>query len=117
MGLILLSHSKQKRYNNPVAPDFDRFIADVHEKVWSPTARLCDAVLFGNYMTVVQEKTGQAPKGIGGTERMIYTEHRDVHDAKNRYGLPPIIKVPEKPAEVFECVWSLIKAANRESQA
>lgn len=90
--LILLSHVVVKPYKNPMGADYDRIVADVHHKTWGPTAKWADAVLFGNFFTIVDEvqrsKSGSKGKGIGGTERVLYTERRDAFDAKNRYGMP-----------------------------
>jgi len=89
-AVIITSHCRIKTFKNPLGPDFDRWCADCHDKTWAVTAKWADAVLFGNFFTVVQGGTaGERPKkgkGIGGTERILYTERRDAWDAKNRYG-------------------------------
>jgi hypothetical protein len=103
--ILLLSHSKIKPYKNPLGADYDRFIADLHEKTWSATHRWADAVLFGTFVNVTQ-KTGNSVKGIGRDTRVIYTQRRDAFDAKNRYGMPESIDIPNDPSKI----WSTVKA-------
>ena len=47
--IVLLSHVKIKTFKNPQGSDFDRYTSDVHDKTWAATAKLADAVLFGNF--------------------------------------------------------------------
>jgi hypothetical protein len=111
--VILLSHAAVKNFKNPAGPDFDRYIANVHETTWSATARWADAVLFGNFVTVVdqqtqiQRKAGKG-KGIGGADRIVYTERRDAWDAKNRYGMPEEVDIPADPTQVWSTIWTAI---------
>ena len=109
MTIIILSHTQVRPFKNPVGEDFDRYIADCHPKTWAPTAKWADAVLFGNFVTVVDKgKSGkERAKGIGGTSRVIYTQRRDAWDAKNRYGMPESIDLTDNPADN----WNLIDAA------
>ena len=76
---------------------------DVHHKTWAATHRWADAAMFVKYLTDVKkdDDRDKKGKGIGGTTRMCYTERRDAYDAKNRYGMPPIIQLPDDPAEMW----------------
>lgn len=103
-NIIFLSHVKAKTFKNPLGPDFDRYTADCHEKTWSPTHKWADVVLFGTFATVTQERKGRT-KGIGGTERVIFTERTDGYDAKNRYGMPGRLDIPDDPAQTWATVW------------
>ena len=117
---ILLSHCKVRTFKNPLGADFDRYASDVHDKTWSVTAKCSDAVLFGTFHTVVQGgKTGDRPqkgKGIGGSTRVIHTERRDAWDAKNRYGLPSTIDIPNDPKKAFETVWKEIMKCQQQPE-
>lgn len=106
MNVIILSHAKTKSFKNPLGPDFDRYTADVHDKTWGVTHKWADAVLFGMFVTVTQEKKGRA-KGIGGTERVIHTQRTDGWDAKNRYSMPERLDV-EAPETMWATVWGAI---------
>lgn len=107
--IVILSHSKVRPFRNPMGSDFDRYIADCHEKTWSATHKWADAVLFGTFVTVtIDDKKTKRTKGAGGDERVIYTTRRDAYDAKNRFGLPPQLAVPADPSAVWATVWSAI---------
>jgi len=112
--VVILSHCKVKTFKNPMGADYDRYVSDVHDKTWGVTAKWADAVLFGNFFTVVETARSSKPealkkgKGIGGTERVIYTERRDAFDAKNRYGMPEILDIPNEPENVWNTIWGHI---------
>ena len=48
-------------------------------------------------------------KGVGGTERVIYAEHSDAVDAKNRYGLPAEIACVGDSAAIWDTLKKGIK--------
>lgn len=105
MNIILLSHVQTKPYKNPVGEDYDRFVPNVHEKTWEPTKQWPDAVLLGNfYTTTTDAKGGKKAKGIGGTDRIIYTERRAAWDAKNRMNMPESIDIPNDPARAWSTI-------------
>jgi hypothetical protein len=109
MNILWLSHARVRPFKNPLGPDFDRYIADCHEKTWATTCRWADAVLFGNFLTITDKDGKNArTKGIGGTDRVVYTERRDAWDAKNRYGMPESIDIPADPAQAWATVWQHI---------
>jgi hypothetical protein len=109
-GIIILSHCRVKPYRNPIGSDFDRYTADVHEKTRAATHKWADAALFGNFRTIVDRVNAKSDKGkgIGGADRVVYTERRDAFDAKNRYGLPEEIDLPNDPTASFQTIIDLI---------
>ncbi len=109
LGILVLAHAKIKQFRNPTGADFDRYIADCHEKTWGATAKWADAVLFGNFFTIIDKEKKGKGKGVGGTDRVLYTERRDAWDAKNRYGMDPEIWLGIDPAAMWDGVWSQIK--------
>lgn len=107
--VILLSHSAIRSFQNPTGPDFSQYAANVHVKTWGPTVKWADAVLFGNFLTITDKGKGERKhRGIGGTDRIVYTERCDAWEAKNRYGMAPEIDIPNDPAESFKTVWAQI---------
>ena len=112
--IVILSHCKVKPFKNPMGADYDRYVSDVHDKTWAVTAKWADAVLFGNFFTVVETARSSKPealrkgKGIGGTGRVIYTERRDAFDAKNRYNMEPVIDIPNDPKQMWSTIWGHI---------
>lgn len=107
VNIMLLSHCKVQPFKNPLGLDFDRYVADCHAKTWGVTHKWADAVLFNTFFTVVDtggNKQAKSGKGIGGTERRVYTERRDAYDAKNRFGMPEVIQIPNDPTKSWDAI-------------
>lgn len=113
LRVMILGHAQIKTFKSPVSDDYDRYQADVHHKTWSQVSRWADAVLFGNFLTIV-DKDGQRARGIGGTERIVYCERRDAWDAKNRFGMPESIAVPNSPSAVYDTLMSYVPGGIQE---
>ena len=110
-SIVFLGHLQVRNFKNPLGPDYDRFLSDTHEKTtWAATRRWADAVFFGDFVTLVAnlDAKGKKGKGVGGTERVLYTEHRDAYDAKNRYGMPSEIPIPDDPTRAWATITSHI---------
>ena len=110
--ILLLGHVLVRSFKNPLGPDYDRFTGDTDPKTTAAaTGRWADAVLFGTFRTIVDTGAlGGKPKrgkGIGGQDRVLYTQHHDAYDAKNRLGMPPEIEIANDPA----ALWSTIIGA------
>ena len=112
--IIILAHSKIKPFKNPEGKDFDRYTADVHDKTWSATHRWADAVLYMKFETIIESDKNKRVRGIGTDTRILYTTRTDARDAKNRYGMPPEIEMPNDPSQMFNTIWSYIQP-NKES--
>lgn len=110
VAILLLGHVQIRPFKNPLGEDFDRYISNIHHKTWNVTHKWADAVLFGTFRTITDDDHGrQQPKGIGGTDRVLYCERRDAYDAKNRYGMPAQIEIPPEPAQIWPTIWNAIK--------
>lgn len=106
--IIMLDHTSVKTVKNPMGPDYDRFTTACHDKTWTATCKRMDAVLFGTFRTITDKKDGRH-KGIGGTDRVIYTVQTDAYVAKNRYHMPPEIEIPNDHTKAWATVWNHIK--------
>lgn len=104
LNIMLLSHTAVSTFNDPMGDNFDRYAVDCHKKTWSVTHKWADAILFGKFLSIVDKATKNAikGKGVGGTQRIIYTGNRDAFVAGNRYQLPDVIDVGEDPAAVWQ---------------
>lgn len=95
MEIILISHAKIETFKNPEGEDFDRYQPRLHKAASALVQEWCDEVLFATYKTYVKtapQGFGKAQaKGLGSGERVLKTEERPSHMAKNRLGLPPEI--------------------------
>ena len=67
--IMLLGHCKVAPFKNPLGPDFDRYVSDVHHKTWNVTHRWADAVLFGNFFTVLDDEAAARRRGKGKGHR------------------------------------------------
>lgn len=110
MTILLMSHAKIATVKNPDGPDYDQFQPDCHHKTWGATRKWCDAALFGTFRTIVDGAKGvtKKGKGIGGTDRVLWCEGSDSKVAKNRYGMPPYIDIPDDPSASWGIVASYI---------
>jgi len=117
-GLIILAHSTIQTIKNPTGPDYDQFTADCHPKTWGVTTKWADTILFGRFSPIVAKvDSADHGKGIGGTERVIYTTHTDAWDAKNRSGLPSAFTLPEDHAQVFATINAVLTRQGESNDA
>lgn len=91
MDIICLAHSYVRKFEPPDgAGAYDRYSLKLGKQVAPLVAEWCDALLFGNYKTQVKERDDglkSTYKGVGGKERILYTNHSAFADAKHRHGL------------------------------
>jgi len=108
LAILLLGHTLVKPHRNPEGEDFDRYVCSVHPKTWNSTHQWADAVLFGSFLQVVDD-SGTRKRGIGGYDRIINCTRRDLFDAKNRYGMPDEIEIPDDPAVIWSTIYGHIR--------
>lgn len=107
MAVILLSHTTVAAFKNPVAADYDRYTPDVSKETWAPTCGWADAVLFGTFVATIEKKKGDAKqKAIGDDKRRVYCTQSPGYIAKNRYGMPDLIDIPDDHTQVFSTIVS-----------
>jgi AAA domain len=118
MGIIFIAHAAVVKFNSPEVAPYDRYTPKLHESAKgvgaNPLLReAVDCVFFTNWKTsVVNDKTTNNKKdvghnrGVGGSQRMLYTEQRPAFIAKNRYSMPAEIMLPNNPdpATVFGAI-------------
>jgi hypothetical protein len=92
MVVILLAHVEIKRFDSPETEPFDRYQPKLQARSSALIREWVDAVLFGNYKTVVKRDdvgfNKTVARGVSTGERLLYTSERPAYQAKNRYGLP-----------------------------
>lgn len=121
MAMMLLCHTRIKTFRNPEGDDFDRYVPDMHEKVWGLTHKWADVVLFANFETFAKKDRGaMKAKGIGGEARVLYTQRTAAYDAKNRLGLPaeiPMSNTTEGGWQAFSQAMRAARAARQQQPA
>lgn len=86
-SILCLAHTKVATFKNPEGPDYDRYTVDMHTKTWGLTHKWADMVLFATFHVETEKQSGRV-KGVGGQQRILYTERHASYDSKNRHGLP-----------------------------
>ena len=88
INVVLLAHAEVKRMDEPSEMgSYDRWSLKLEKKTSPLTKDWADMVLFANYKVFVVQTKEKKNKAQGG-QRVMYTNYRPSHDAKNRYGLP-----------------------------
>lgn len=99
MNVVVLAHARTKNFKNPAGADYLRYepnlAGEASPALWKYWA---EAVLFGTHESFVQVAKGgtedpalKRGKGVSTGRRVLYTEWNAAYDAKNRYGLPPVL--------------------------
>lgn len=100
MGVILVGHSKIKRFEPPDTEAYERYQLKLDDAAAAIVYDWADAVLFTQRKVHVK-KDGKGyeerTRAVGNGERVLFTEERPAWQAKNRYSLPPEILLPNRP--------------------
>jgi len=97
MNVVLIAHSEVKRYDSPDTDPYDRYGIKLHKRAFGLWQEWADMVLFCGYKTKIKKAevgfNKEVKRGEGSGERVIHTEERPAHLAKNRWGLPQEIYI------------------------
>lgn len=100
MMVVVLGHSEIRRFEPPDASAYDRYFLNCHQLVRDMMFQWCDACLFANYKVFTKEEEAGFNQtrtlGVGTGQRVIYTEERPTHLAKNRFDLPYEVPMPKQ---------------------
>jgi len=92
MNIILIAHSEIKTHTPPETDPYDRYQIKLQKRANEMVQEWADMVLFCNQKTTItQSETGYnktISRGTGAGERVIFTDSRPAHRAKNRWSLP-----------------------------
>ncbi len=93
MNVIFLAHSKVERIDPPQNSSlpYDHISMKCSKQVAPLLKEWCDALLFMTFDDKVEVDKQKRVKAMGGNERIMYTQHTAFCDAKNRFGLDPLI--------------------------
>jgi hypothetical protein len=103
MHVVFVAHSKVVRTSPPDITDgYDRWELKLSKQVAPLLKEWCDALLFCTFETRTTTGSDGRVKAVGGKKRIIHTERSASWDAKNRYGLEPIVPMTiESLAPIF----------------
>lgn len=104
MNIIVIGHVDVKRFNDPEHDPYDRYELNLDADNAKRLKQWADAVLFCNYdMTIKKDEKalGAKPKAKSFNKHILHTVRTAAYDAKNRYGLPERIVLPNsrEPAD------------------
>lgn len=127
IGIILIAHASIRKFQAPDTEPYDIYSPKLHESAKgvgaNPLMReYCDNVLFVNRKasTVTDKEKGNKPgeghkRGVGGTQRIVYTDKRPAFHAKNRWDMPPEILLPDDKTKAWPTVAQYIPYYNQEN--
>jgi len=108
MSIIMLAHSEVKRFDDPSSDGYDRHQIALHKGASALVQEWADAVLFYGWQVLVKQSDAgfnrKVAKGRGNGARLLHTEERPSALAKNRYGMPERIDMPDAPAECWNAL-------------
>ncbi len=94
VNIVLTSHATIRTFTPPESDQnaYDRWEMKLLASKNCDSPRMlkewADLVLFANWKTITVKDANKKTKAHGGTERVMYTQHRVAWDAKNRFDLP-----------------------------
>lgn len=92
MQVILIAHSEVKTFQDPSNDPYDRYQIKLHKGAAAVAQEWADFIGFAAFRTIVTRSKGafnrENVRGVGTGERVLYTQERPSHYAKNRYNLP-----------------------------
>lgn len=98
MTVVLIAHHTVKRFDDPANEPYDRYLLKMHERASNLVIEAADVVGFMNYrVSIAKADAGfnkKVARGVGGGQRVLYLEERPGFIAKNRYGMPASIDLP-----------------------
>jgi len=101
INVIVIGHSKLGMFNNPWGADYERFTPDCDKRIWAVTHRWAQAILFYCYHVELEERGMRVKPEEGSDQRFIFTQWTPQGDAKNRFGLEPIIDAGKDSEEAY----------------
>lgn len=103
MILVLISHAKITKFEDPERENYDRYDLDLHEKSAKLICEYVDIIGFAAEKVAVvtkQEGFSQVTKAKSTGQRVLNLTKRAAFEAGNRYGLP----------DQIELKWDALKA-------
>lgn len=92
MEIILLAHVTLKMFSNPSGADFSRMEIKLHRGASALLQEWSMVHLFACHEEFVTKEKGAAKaKATSTGRRIMHTQRTATWDAKNRYGLPPVL--------------------------
>ena len=92
MHVVLLGHAAARDHKDPDLDSWKRWAPKLHSAAADLVCEWVEAVLYATHLAFAK-KDGLKTRGVSTGERVLYTEWTPGHVAKNRWGLPPQIRL------------------------
>lgn len=102
VNVLVLAHSTVKNFSNPEGADYERFVCALDKEIWHKTHRWAQAIFFYNFFVEVEKKGPKSKANQESQQRFLYSEWSPAFDAKNRFGMDPIIEAGESGESAYE---------------
>ena len=104
INVVVTAHAAMRKFEQPDEQGaYDRWEMKLTRRVAPLLKEWADLLLFLNYETYVIHGDAMEKNKVAGGQRMMYTSHNPVWDAKNRFGLPEKLPMAyEKLAPILE---------------
>lgn len=97
MNIIIIGHTEVKRFNDPEHDPYDRYELNLDPENAKRLRQWADCVLFANYdISLKKDEKAINPKTKAKSfnKHILHAVRTAAYDAKNRYGLPDRIVLP-----------------------
>lgn len=104
MNILLLAHAEIKRFDDPTSnTSYDRYALKLDVRKSAPIFKeFVQNLLFADYETNIKTEKGTGKtKAYGEGTRVVYTQHRPSHDAKNRCSMPYKLPLDFKEVQYY----------------
>lgn len=91
VDIYLIAHASIVQFDDPDGEAYSRWSPSLNKRVLPMFKEWCDCLLFAqsdSYLREVGEGFKERKIAKGNGSRIMFTEHRPAHDAKNRFQLP-----------------------------
>lgn len=96
MNIVILCHTEKYKVEDPMtSTSYDRYQTAMHKSVKPVFEDWVSAILFVSYQLFKAENQSGKEHAVGSGARVIYTEERPSHVAKNRFSLPFELPYPK----------------------
>lgn len=118
MGVVLLAHTKVKRYEDPTTDDgYERFVPACNDKIWELTHKWADIICFGHFEAETFETDSGKVRARPVQKRVLCFDQSPQYDAGNRYGINGKIDLSRGAKDGYAAFAGAVKAARSNPSA
>lgn len=89
MNIVILAHAEKSKHEDPMtATSFDHYSTALNKKIKPIFEDWVSAIFFATWQLFKAEFSDGKERAVGDGTRILYTEERPSHVAKNRFSMP-----------------------------